>query len=196
MKLFRNLYDWVLSWAHTRFGTPALFGLAFCESSFFPIPPDVLLIALSVSRPKRAFYYALMCSIGSILGGILGYLIGVYFMDLLGWPILHFYELESKFEVVQNLFQKYDAWAVGVAGFTPIPYKLFTIASGAFSINFAVFVIASAISRSARFFLVSALIYKFGPRIQTTIDRYFNLLTLLFFVLLIFGFLVVKWAIH
>ncbi|MEK7790290.1 MAG: YqaA family protein [Deltaproteobacteria bacterium] len=191
MKLLKSLYNWVLHWAHTPYGTPALFGIAFAESSFFPVPPDVLQIALSISRPKRSFFYASVSSVASVLGGMAGYAIGVYLMSLVGWPILHFYGLQAQYEHIQILFQKYDAWAIAIAGFTPIPYKLFTIASGAFSIHFGIFVIASLLSRSARFFLVGLLIYFFGESIRGFIDRYFNLLTLLFFVLLILGFYLV-----
>lgn len=192
MKLLKTLYNWVLHWAHTPYGTPALFGIAFAESSFFPVPPDVLQIALSISRPKRSFFYASVSSVASVLGGIAGYAIGVYLMSLVGWPILHFYGLEAQYDHVKILFQKYDALAIAIAGFTPIPYKLFTIASGAFSIHFGVFVIASLLSRSARFFLVGLLIYFFGESIKEFIDRYFNLLTILFFVLLIAGFYLVN----
>ncbi len=192
MKIFRNLYDWVLSWAETRYGSYALAAISFAESSFFPVPPDVLQIALSISKPLRSFWYALISSIASVAGGIVGYGIGFYLMELVGWPILKMYGLEAKYQVVQALFQKYDAWAVAIAGFTPIPYKLFTIASGAFDIHFWVFVVASALSRSARFFLVALLIYKFGKPIRVFIDRYFNLLTLIFFALFILGFIVVK----
>jgi len=117
-------------------------------------------------------------------------------MDLIGVPILHFYGLETKYEVVQALFQKYDAWAVAIAGFTPIPYKLFTIASGAFDISFGVFVIASVLSRSARFFLVATLIYFFGQPIKEFIEKYFNLLTFIFFALLIGGFLAIKYVLQ
>ena len=196
MKKLKKLYDWVLHWAHTPYGVPALFGISFAESSFFPVPPDVLQIALSISRPLKSFYYAFISSIGSVLGGIAGYGIGLFLMDLIGVPILHFYGLETKYEVVQALFQKYDAWAVAIAGFTPIPYKLFTIASGAFDISFGVFVIASVLSRSARFFLVATLIYFFGQPIKEFIEKYFNLLTFIFFALLIGGFLAIKYVLQ
>jgi membrane protein YqaA with SNARE-associated domain len=192
MKLLKTLYNWVLHWAHTPYGTPALFGISFAESSFFPVPPDVLQIALSISRPKRSFFYASVSSVASVLGGMAGYAIGVYLMSLIGWPILRFYGLEAQYDQVKILFQKYDAWAIAIAGFTPIPYKLFTIASGAFSIHFGVFVIASLLSRSARFFLAGLLIYFFGESIKGFIDRYFNLLTLIFFALLILGFYLVN----
>jgi len=191
----RRLYQWVLSWADTPYGTWALAIDAFCESSFFPIPPDALLIILTLSSTKRAFYFALISSIGSVMGGIFGYYIGLYFMDLIGYPILKFYGAVAlqKYHYVQQLYQQYDAWAVGIAGFTPIPYKVFTIAAGAFKINFGIFVLASLISRSARFYLVAGLLYLFGEPIRYFIDRYFNLLTLLFVLLLLGGFILVRW---
>ncbi len=191
--MLRRFYDWVLHWAETPYGTWALFLLAFCESSFFPIPPDVLLIALAVVIPKKSFKYALVCSAGSVLGGCLGYLIGWQFMAGIGEKIIAFYGLTQKIEYIKDLYTNYDAWAIGIAGFTPIPYKVFTISAGAFNINFPVFIIASTISRSARFFLVGSLIYIFGPRIQTFIDKYFNILAVAFMVLLVAGFVIIKY---
>ncbi len=191
--MLRRLYDWVLYWAETPYGTWALFLLAFCESSFFPIPPDILLIALAVAVPKKALKYALICSAGSVLGGCFGYLIGRQFMASIGSPIVDFYGLGTKVEYIGTLYNKYDAWAVGIAGFTPIPYKVFTIAAGAFKINFSVFVLTSLVSRSARFFIVGGLIYIFGPRIQGFIDKYFNILAVAFTVLLVLGFVVIKY---
>jgi membrane protein YqaA with SNARE-associated domain len=191
--MLRRLYDWVLHWAETPYGTWALFLLSFCESSFFPIPPDVLLIALAVAIPKKSFKYALVCSAGSVLGGCLGYLIGWQFMAGIGEKIITFYGLTQKIEYIKDLYINYDAWAIGIAGFTPIPYKVFTISAGAFNINFPVFIIASTISRSARFFLVGSLIYLFGPRIQTFIDKYFNILAVAFTVLLVAGFVIIKY---
>jgi membrane protein YqaA with SNARE-associated domain len=191
--MLKRLYDWVLHWAATPYGTWALFLLAFAESSFFPIPPDVLLIAVCVARPDRSFKYALVCSVGSILGGCLGYLIGWQFMASVGSRIVDFYGLTDKVAYIETLYNTYDAWAVGIAGFTPIPYKVFTIAAGMFKINFTVFILASMVSRSARFFLVGGLIYLFGPRIQDFIDRFFNLLAVTFTVLLVGSFMLIKY---
>ncbi|RLB83170.1 MAG: DedA family protein [Deltaproteobacteria bacterium] len=191
--MLRSLYDWVINWAKTPYGTWALFLLAFCESSFFPIPPDVLLIALAVAIPQKSLKYALICSSGSIIGGCFGYIIGWQFMSVIGNRIVDFYGLSSKIEYIEYLFNKYDAWAVGIAGFTPIPYKVFTISAGAFNINFWIFASASAISRSARFFIIGGLIYLFGPKIQMLIDRYFNILAVSFTVLLVAGFALVKY---
>lgn len=190
--MIKKMYDWVLHWAETPYGPWALFILAFCESSFFPIPPDVLLIALAVGLPSKAFRFALVCSVGSLIGGCFGYLIGWQFMAGIGSRIIELYGLSGSFEMIRQKYEIYNAWIVFTAGFTPIPYKLITISAGAFKVNFAVFFLASAVSRSARFFLVSALIYKFGPQIRGFIDKYFNQLALAFTVLLIGGFAVFK----
>lgn len=191
--MLRKLYNWVLHWAETPYGSWALFLLALAESSFFPVPPDVLLIALAISIPARSFRYALICSVGSLIGGVCGYVIGYQFMDMVGMRIVEFYGVTQQYGAVSDLYERHNAWAVGIAGFTPIPYKVFTISAGAFKINFPIFFIASAISRSARFFLVGWLIYAFGPEIKQFIDRYFNILAVLFVVLLIGGFIVVKY---
>ncbi len=194
MKLFKKLYDWMLHWAETPYGPLALFLLAMAESSFFPIPPDALLIALCLGAAKKSFRFALYCAAGSILGGMLGYLIG---FGLWGVVDSFFFSYipgfsEELFQKVTVNFNDYGFWYVFSAGFTPIPYKIFTIASGAFKMNFFLFVIASALSRSLRFFGVAFLFWKFGPSIKKFIDKYFNLLAVLFFLLLLAGFLVIK----
>ncbi|MBI5181854.1 MAG: DedA family protein [Nitrospirae bacterium] len=194
MRFLKRLYDWVLHWANTPYGTPALFFLAFAESSFFPIPPDVLLIALGLSIPQKAFKYALICTIGSVLGGIFGYFLGWQFWEI-AKEILFKYIDPVAFEAIRDYFIKYEAWAVGIAGFTPIPYKVFTISAGFLRSNFLVFVIASIISRGARFFLVSILIYNYGLPIRSFIDKYFNILTYTFTFLLIGGFILIKYLI-
>ncbi|MGD8367279.1 MAG: YqaA family protein [Desulfobacterales bacterium] len=191
--MLRRLYDWVLHWAETPYSAWALFALAFCESSFFPIPPDILLIALAVGMPKKSLRYALICSVGSVLGGCLGYLIGWQFMAVIGNRIIEFYNLTDKIVLIADMFRKYDAWAIGIAGFTPIPYKVFTISAGMFNINFLIFLLASAVSRSARFFIIGGLIYIFGPAIQSFIDRYFNILAVSFTVLLVASFILLKY---
>ncbi|NIQ97382.1 MAG: DedA family protein [Desulfuromonadales bacterium] len=194
MKYLRRLYEWILHWAQTPYGVPALFLLALAESSIFPIPPDVLLLALSMSLPFKSYYYALICSAGSLLGGVIGYGIGY----LLWEGVSHFFFAyvpgftPAGFEKVQHLFETYNFWVVFTAGFTPIPYKVITIGAGVFQINFLVFLVASALSRSLRFFLVAALIRNFGPPIRSYIEKYFNLLTIIFVVLLVGGFILVK----
>lgn len=188
----RQIYDRCLLWVQSPTGVWALFFIAVAESSFFPIPPDIFLMVLCIAVPRKAFRYAAICSVGSVLGGMLGYGLGMGFMDTIGVKILEWYGLHDKYEVVKSLYQQYDALAVGAAGFTPLPYKLFTITAGAFKINFLTFVLISILSRSARFFLVAGFIYKFGAPVRHFIERYFNLLTIAFFVLLVGGFLVIK----
>ena len=190
----RRLYDWVLHWGLTPYGVPALFLLAFTESSFFPIPPDVLLIALAMGMPSKAMRFAVVCTVGSVIGGVFGYLIGMFFFDYIGLKILSFYGFLDKYAMIHDLYMKYDVWIVGAAGFTPIPYKVFTIAAGAFDMDFIRFVAASAVSRGARFFLVAGLIWKFGQPIKAFIDKYFNILSILFVILLLLGFFVLKYV--
>ena len=190
--LIRKLYDWVLHWAATPYAMPALFIIAFVESSFFPIPPDVLLIAMVVAVPAGWLRFALICSVGSVLGGMFGYLIGYQFMDLIGNRIVEFYHFQEEWDKIGLLYEKYNAWAVAAAGFTPLPYKVFTLSAGAFEINFPIFFLASALSRSARFFLVAALLCKFGPPFKALIEKYFNLFTIVFMFLLVFGFFILK----
>jgi len=193
--IVRRIYDWVLHWAETPYGTPALATLSFAESSFFPVPPDVLLIALNMGKPKKSFYFALACSIASVLGGMFGYFIGMaLWQGLSGFFFSYIPGFTPEvFAKVQTMYNEYNIAAVLIAGFTPIPYKVFTIASGVFGMNFPMFVLASATSRSARFFIVSTLIYLFGEPIKTFIDKYFNLLASAFVVLLILGFIAIKY---
>ena len=195
MNWFRQVYDWVLNWSGTPYAVPALLVVSFTESSFFPIPPDILLITMAVATPKRAFYFATICSVASVFGGIFGYYLGFQFMDLIGNKIIGFYGLEHKFEKIAYLYNQNGGWAVAAAGFTPLPYKVFTLTAGAFKIDLWIFIIASAISRSARFFLVAGLIWKFGLPIKSFIEKYFNILSIVFFILLFVGFLLIKFII-
>ena len=195
MKIFRSTYDWVLHWAKTPYALPALCIISFVESSFFPVPPDVLLIAMTVSIPTSWIRFSLFCSLSSVLGGIFGYFIGYKFMDLIGQEIVNFYHLQETFDKIGGLYNEHQGWAVAAAGFTPLPYKVFTLAAGTFKIDLATFIAASAISRSARFFLVGFLIYKFGPPIKVLIEKYFNTFSIVFFVLLVLGFYLVKFVI-
>ena len=197
MKLLRKLYEWVLHWAETPYGPLALFLLALAESSFFPIPPDPLLIALCLGAIKKSWRFAAYASIASVIGGIIGYFIGYgvwesvdsfFFKYIPGFT-------ESLFQQVTINYQTHGFWYVFAAGFTPIPYKVFTIASGVFKLNFFLFLFASTISRSLRFFAVATLFRKFGPGIKSVIDKYFNLLAILFFILLLGGFLFIKFII-
>lgn len=196
--IVRRLYDWVLHWAETRYGSAALFVNALAESSFFPIPPDPLLIALCIGQPRKALRFAFWCSLASVLGGIIGYWIGSALWAVVGdW----FYRwvpsfTPQSFEHVRALYDRYDFWVVFTAGFSPIPYKLITIGAGVFAVNFPVFIVASVISRSARFFMVALLIRRFGPPIRDFIDRYFNLLSVVFVVLLVGGFMLFKYVLR
>jgi len=188
----RRLYEWVLSWAHKKYSSMALFFLAFTESSFFPIPPDVLQIALSVSKPKKSFFYALISSVGSVLGGILGYFIGLFLFDSIGSTIIDTLGYGAQFDKVGVLYSSFAFIAILVSAFTPIPYKVFTIAAGFWQVGLMPLILASAIGRSARFFIVATLIYFFGPKIKDFIDKYFNILTIVFLGLLISGFFAIK----
>ncbi len=194
MKFLKKLYDWVLHWAETPYGPLALFLLALAESSFFPVPPDPLLIALCLGAIKKSWRLAFYTSVASVIGGIIGYLIGFGVWETVDSFFFKYIPgfTESLFQNVMLNYQKYGFWYVFAAGFTPIPYKVFTIASGVFKLNFFLFLIASTISRSLRFFAVAALFRKFGPGIKGFIDKYFNLLAILFFILLVGGFLFIK----
>ena len=192
LSLLQRIYNSCMEWIQTPAGIWVLFFIAVAESSFFPIPPDVFLIALCIGAPKKSLKFAAVCAAGSVIGGALGYGLGLAFMDTLGQRILTLYGLEDKYQVVQGLYQQYDAWAVAAAGFTPLPYKLFTITAGAFKINFPTFMLVSLAARSARFFLVAGLIYKFGAPVQYFINKYFNILTIVFLILLIGGFVLIK----
>jgi membrane protein YqaA with SNARE-associated domain len=190
----RRLYHWVLSWAEHPQATWALFALAFAESSFFPIPPDVLLIALCLGQPRRAWWYAAVCTTASVLGGLAGYAIGMGLYESVGRPILEFYGLMEKYGEVQELYRRYDVWAVGIAGLTPIPYKAFTVTAGAFGISLPGFVAASIVGRGLRFGIVAALLRLWGEPAREFIDRHLGILTILFAVLLIGGFFVIRMA--
>jgi len=190
----RRLYDWVLSFSDRPGGSWALFGFSFAESSFFPIPPDPLLVALALGKPKRALWFATVCALGSVLGGLTGYAIGWGIWQMVDQFFYTYVPgvTPDAFVSVQQLYARWDFWAIFAAGFTPIPYKVFTLSAGVFNISLAIFLFASTISRSARFFMVAGLIYFYGPPIQGFIDKHFDRLAWLFLILLIGGFVVVK----
>ncbi|MBU9889216.1 MAG: DedA family protein [Candidatus Omnitrophica bacterium] len=196
MKIFRKLYDWGLKQAGSPHAERALFWVAFAESSFFPLPPDVLLIAMVLSARLRWLRYFGICLAGSVLGGIAGYGIGLVAWQIVqGWFFAHVFS-EAAFAKVQSLYQQHDFWVVFAAGFTPIPYKIFTIAAGVASIDLPRFIVASIVGRGGRFVLVSGSLYLFGPKIRLFVEKYFNLVTILFFVLLAGGFYFLKYALH
>jgi membrane protein YqaA with SNARE-associated domain len=184
-----GLVGWVISWASTPYGGAALFLNAVAESSFFPLPPDVLLIALSIIRPSFSFGYAAICSVGSVLGGVLGYFLGLKG----GRPLLQRLISEERIRFVERYYQKYDIWAVGIAGFTPIPYKAFTISAGVFDLDLKRFVLVSLVSRSARFFLVGLVIFIFGETAKLYLTKYSGTFSIAFIALLILGFLAIRY---
>lgn len=196
----RKLYNWVIHFADTPHGERALFLLSFAESSFFPVPPDVLLAPLTLGAPKKWFRFALSCSIASVLGGIFGYFIGMFLWNSIGgWFFEHLGAIgftEENFAKFQEGYKKYDFWIVFTCGFTPLPYKVCTITAGVARIFFPGFLIASALSRSARFFIVAGLFGWKGEKIRPFIEKYFNWLSLAFVVLLIGGFAVLKLLHH
>jgi membrane protein YqaA with SNARE-associated domain len=190
----RRLYDWTISWAERPGGPWALFFIAVAESSFFPVPPDVLLIALCVGASKKSFRFALICTAGSLLGGLVGYGIGFWGYEVIGQPIVNAYHGQALMEKIKIWYDRYGFWGNLAAALTPIPYKVFTISSGVFQFSFASFLLASAIGRSARFFAVATLLYYFGVRVKGWIDKYFDWLALLFMILLIGSFILLKYV--
>ena len=194
--MLKRLYNWVLHWAATPYAEVALFLIAFAESSFFPLPPDILLIAMVLACEKKWLRYWVICLAGSVLGGMAGYAIGYGVWQAVSPWFFQYIFSEEVFLKVQNLYQTYDFWAVFVAGFTPIPYKVFTIAGGVAGINFGTFVVASCASRGGRFFLVAVLLRIFGPKVKPFIDKYFNLITIVFVILLIGGFVAIRYLVH
>ena len=193
----RHLYNWVIHFADTKHCPLVLFILSFAESSFFPIPPDVLLAPLTLGAPKKWFRFALACSIASVLGGIFGYYIGMSVWSQIGqWVFDHMGSLgftEKNFETFKNLYDKYDFWIVFTCGFTPLPYKVCTITAGIAKINFIGFIIASTVRRTARFFLVAGLFRWKGEKIRPFVEKYLNWLTLIFVIMLLGGFFLLKY---
>jgi membrane protein YqaA with SNARE-associated domain len=202
MQWLKNLYNWVLEWSNSKWGAFALFLLAFTEASFFPIPPDVLLIALCLGSRSKSLYFVAICSLGSALGAIFGYSIG-YFLWWNGsqefsqfanffFNIIPGFSTEIFFDIKQK-YEEWNFWVIFVSGFTPIPFKVFTVSAGAFNINFNLFLIASLIARSARFLIIGGLIWRFGDPIRSFIDKYFNILAFLFSFLLVGSFFIIKY---
>ncbi len=186
----RRLYEWVMGWSETRYGTPALAIFSFSESSFFPIPPDPLLLCLCMGEKSRPMRLAAVCTFASVSGGILGYLIGAAFWEISGNFFFNYvpgFTLE-KFSEVGVLYKSWGFVAIFAASFTPMPYKVFTISAGVFGINFLFFFLASLLGRGLRFFILAGMISFFGPSMKDLIDRYFNWLVWLLMVLLIAGF--------
>ncbi|WP_053057739.1 YqaA family protein [Rubrobacter aplysinae] len=190
MELVHAAVDWMISFAGSPYALAALFVFAFWESSFFPLPPDPLLIAMAVGKPESALWYAAICTVGSVLGAMLGYLIGLKG----GRPIAERLFKQERLDAASGLYRRYDAWAVIAAAMTPVPFKVFTITAGLARVNFKRFVVASVIGRGLRFFAIGAAVFFFGPTIQRVLDQYFELLTIGFLALIILGFVAVRYG--
>ena len=169
--MLRRLYDWTLSLARHRHAMPALAGVSFVESSVFPIPPDVLLIPMVLAKPEKAFRIAAVCTAASVLGGLLGYAIGVFLFEELGKPLLEFYGYGTKFAEFQGKYHDWGAWVVFIAGVTPFPYKVITILSGVTALDIFIFTVASVVARGLRFFIVAGLLWRYGEPIQAFIEK-------------------------
>jgi len=191
--MIRSLYDWVIRLAGHPRAVPALGVVSFLESSFFPIPPDVMLIPMVLARRDKAFRIALVCTVCSVLGGLLGYAIGYYFFATVGEWVVRTYGLQAGLEKFRAGFQEWGTWIILIKGLTPIPYKLVTIASGAAHFDLFTFVWASIVTRGIRFFLVAALLWKFGEPIRTFIEKRLTLLTWLFLIALVGGFVAFRY---
>ncbi len=190
--VLRTIYDKTLQLsAHPR-AVLWLMGVAFTESIFFPIPQDVMLLPMMLANRKRAFYYATMCLIASVAGGVVGYMLGAYLFHLVAEPILAFYGYIDKMATVKALYAEYGSWFVILGGLSPVPYKVVTLSSGAFAYPLAGFIVASVISRGMRFYALAILTYILGDAILKFVDKYFAWLTVLFFILLVLGFYVIK----
>ena len=191
--MLRRLYDWTLDLSARPGATRALAVVSFIESSFFPIPPDAMIVPMIVANRERAWRIAAVASVFSVLGGFFGYLIGYLFFESVGQWVLDFYGYNEKFDRVQAFFNEWGAWFVAAAGFTPLPYKVITIASGVTQLDLLVFGIASALSRSARFFLEAAILWYFGPPVRAFVEKRLGLVAAVSFLLLIGGFVALKY---
>ena len=192
MNSLKRLYNWTLDKANHKNAKWYLSLISFAESSFFPIPPDLLLIPMALASKTKAIIYAFICTFSSVLGGILGYAIGYYFYNTVGIYIVEFYHLENSFSVFENYYKEFGILIVLGAGITPFPYKFITIASGVFGLNIFLFIIVSVIGRGLRFYLIAILLYFFGEKIKLIIDKYFNILTIVFFILLIGSVFIIR----
>ncbi|MFN4040904.1 MAG: YqaA family protein [Brevundimonas sp.] len=189
--MLRKMYDWVFSLARHRHATKSLAAISFAESSFFPIPPDVMLAPMVLARPDRAYFYATVCTIASVLGGLLGYAIG-HFLEPVGMSLLALMGKADSFETSKELFQQHGAWVILIKGLTPIPYKLITIAAGIFSFSLPLFIVLSVITRGARFFLVAFVLKTFGPAMLEVIEKRLAFWTILFVVVLVGAIVAVR----
>jgi membrane protein YqaA with SNARE-associated domain len=193
--MMKRMYDWMMGLNGSKRAPHALFGVSFIESSFFPIPPDLMLIPMVLADRKKAWWYATLATVGSVLGGLLGYAIGYFLLETVGKPILAFYGKVDSLATFKQLFQDYGVQILLIKGMTPIPYKVLTISAGVANMNLAAFVGASIVARAMRFFLVAGLLYFFGEPIKAFIEKRLTLVTTVFVVLLVGGFVAVKYLI-
>jgi membrane protein YqaA with SNARE-associated domain len=191
--MFKRLYDWTLSLAAKPSAPYALGAVSFAESSFFPIPPDVVLAPMALAKPARAYHYAAICTVASVIGGLAGYAIGVYFWDSIGQWLISIYGGKEKIDSLLALYREYGALLILIKGLTPIPYKFVTIASGIAGYDLFWFIVLSIITRGIRFFAVAGLINHFGGPIRSVMERHGTLIMILFVVGLVGGFLAIKW---
>ena len=192
MNILRKLYDWTIEKSKSPKAVWFLSLVSFTESSIFPIPPDIILIPMIIAKRINAFFYALVCTISSVIGGVIGYCIGFFFFNNLGILIINYYGLQDQFNNFEQYYQLFGIWLVLGAGFTPFPFKFITIASGFFGFNIFIFILASLIARGLRFYILAFLLKIYGQTIEKLIDKYFNLLAILFFILLIGFILIIK----
>ena len=192
MNFLNKLYNWTLTKAKHKNAKWYLSLISFAESSFFPIPPDLLLIPMVLANRLKALFYAFICTLSSVIGGLAGYAIGYFFYNSVGVYIVEFYHLENSFIVFENYYKEFGILIVLGAGITPFPYKFITIASGVFGLNIFLFIIVSIIGRGSRFYLISILLYYFGEKIKLIIDKYFNILTIVFFILLVGSVFIIR----
>ena len=193
MKFVRKIYDKMLELSEGKGAMMALFAVAFAESSFFPIPPDIMLIPMILATPSKAWRIAGLATLASVLGGYFGYAIGVFFFELIAEPLLSFYGYLEKFQTFENYYHEYGAWIVFGAGLTPFPYKIITIASGAVHLDLLVFSVSSVLARGGRFFVVAWLLKKYGAPMKIFIEKNLGWLSVLFLILLIGGFAILKY---
>jgi membrane protein YqaA with SNARE-associated domain len=192
--MIRRLYDWMMRMAAHPRAPYALCGVAFVESSVFPIPPDVMLVPMILADRSKAWSFATLCLVASVLGGLAGYAIGYYLFALIGRPVLAFYGLTEKYEQTRLLLADWGPWILIAKGWTPFPYKVLTIGAGVFKMRLGPFVLASIVARAMRFYLVAALLYWFGEPIRTFVERHLSLVTTAFLVLLVGGLLAVRYV--
>ncbi len=192
MNFLKRTYNWTLEKAQHKNAKWYLSLISFAESSFFPIPPDILLIPMALASKAKAIFYAFICTFFSVLGGILGYAIGYFFFNSVGIYIVEFYHLKNSFSVFEDYYKEFGILIVLGAGITPFPYKFITISSGVFGLNIFLFIIVSIIGRGLRFYLIAILLYFFGEKIKLIIDKYFNILTIVFFILLVGSVFIIR----